>query len=65
MDENKDESGQAAFVSNVRYTYTSVTAQIGRRSITTILTRCQVFVVVCLRPACSICFAYVSLSPIF
>ena len=33
MDENKDESGQAAFVSNVRYAYTSVTAQIGRRSI--------------------------------
>ena len=33
MDGNKDESGQAAFVSNVRYAYTSVTAQIGRRSI--------------------------------
>ena len=27
------ESGQAAFVSNVRYAYTSVTAQIGRSRI--------------------------------
>ena len=36
MDGNKDESGQAAFVSNVRYAYTtntSVTAQIGRSRI--------------------------------